>query len=154
MNISSSVSQTYTPSQTSPVQEAKQTEPAKNTAKSGDTPEILSGVAMMKMLGASVLGKDNIEQWEAKGLELDDAAYEKAFEVFNEAFKWGNSQGGDLSGISYSFNAYDIVASAQNVPEWFETERTQYIKQQQHPGVREAFADGALWYGHINSVFA
>lgn len=150
MNISSPINQVYASSQAS----LTQTAPVNSSAKPEEAPEILSGFAMMKMLGASVLGKDNIEKWEAQGLELDDAAYEKAFEVFNEAFKWGHSQDVGLSNISNSFNAYDIVASAQEVPAWFEAERAQYINQHQHPGVREAFADGALWYGHINSVYA
>lgn len=154
MNISSSISQIYTSSQALPIQAASQAVPTTSAAKSDSTPELLSGFAMMKQLGAAVLGKGNIERWEAQGLELDDATYEKAFQLLNEAFQWGQSQGTELSNISNSFNAYDIVASAQTVPAWFEAERAQYINQQQHPGVQEAFAGGALWYGHIHSVFA
>lgn len=152
MNVLSSINQIYTPSRISPVQTGNQAMPVEKTTKPDSSPQ--PSFDTIKKLGSLVLGKDNIRQWEAQGLELDDAVYEKAYEAFNEAFQWGQSQGVGLSNISNSFNAHDIVASAQTVPAWFEAERVQYIDQQQHPGVQEAFAGGALWYGHIHSVFA
>ena len=151
MDVSFSANQTYALSRISSDKSVKQTMPSENTTKSDAPPE--ASLETIKKLGSLVLGKGNIERWEAEGLELDDAVYEKAYEAFNEAFKWGQSQGSGLSSISLSFNAHDIVASAQEVPSWFEAERAQYIDQHQHPAVREAFTDGDLWYGHINSVY-
>lgn len=116
-------------------------------------PELLSGPEMIMELGSRVLGTENIERWKDEGLEIGSEAYTKAFEALNDALKWGKSQGNTAS-TSYSFNAHDIVSSTQNVPAWFEAERQQELEQHPHPGVKEAFSSGALWYGHIHSIQA
>lgn len=116
-------------------------------------PKLLQGREMIMELGASVLGRQNIERWEQQGLELNYAAYEEAFNTLNQAMRWSQEQG-QASLTSHSFNAYGIVANAQSVPDWFIAEGERSHAQERRPDVRQAFQQGESWFGHIRSIRA
>jgi hypothetical protein len=94
----------------------------------------------MQTLGKSVLGKDNIADWEAKGLKIDDKTIELAYEQMSLGLQELGGKAGKVS-----FNSHQIVKSLQDVPEWFNEEQQKAIESIQDPVVQERFQAGELF---------
>lgn len=98
----------------------------------------------MQTLGQSVLGKDNIVDWEAKGLKIDDKTIELAYEQMSLGLQELGGKAGKVS-----FNPHQIVKSLQDVPEWFNEEQQKSIDSIQDPVVKQRFQAGELFASTI-----
>ena len=98
-------------------------------------------------LGALALGgQDQIQSWSEKGLEISNNTIERAYEFFNQGFK-ESLQNRDQT--SLIMNWYDIVASSQVVPDWFQQEKNMFIESIADPTLKDSFESGDFY--HITS---
>lgn len=88
-------------------------------------------------------GKDQLQSWSGKGLEIADDTIEKAYNVWNQGFKEAMENQGKPSLV---LNRYDIVANSQQVPEWFLQERDLYINSITDAALKGSFETGAFYH--------
>ncbi|MAC48482.1 MAG: hypothetical protein CMI12_16810 [Oceanospirillum sp.] len=93
---------------------------------------------------AAIGGFQQLQKWQEKGLELSEQTLFKAGDAFSEGQRQ-LKRDGTYSRKGLVMNRYDLVSQNQQVPEWFNQEKKQMMKQMPE-NAAYAFKQGNLFY--------
>ncbi len=93
---------------------------------------------------AAIGGFQQLQKWQEKGLELTEQTLFKAGDAFSEGQRQ-LKRDGTYSRKGLVMNRYDLVSQNQQVPEWFNQEKKQMLKQMPD-NAAYAFKQGNLFY--------
>lgn len=130
---------------------AGETEPTEKTERQQAAEDVLmSGEASKNHLARLVLGGDSqLGQWSEQGLDVSDASLETAYQTLNEAMSQ-HAESGTPSAID--FNAHQMVADSQAVPDWFGQEHADKLAGMDDAEAKAAFEAGE--YFHLGEAGA
>lgn len=149
MNISGSLSQWaeqfIQTVETRRLEAAGDIEPIERTPEQAAAEQaMLSGAASKNHLARLVFGGGQMEQWSAKGLELAPGTMDAAYNAISQAMAEHEANGTQPS--EALFNAYQLVADNQEVPDWFNQEKADALANMTDDEIREAFENGDLYF--------
>ena len=105
---------------------------------------LLSGAASKNHLARLVFGGGQMDQWSARGLELTATTMDAAYDAISKAMAEHEANGTQPS--EALFNAYQLVADNQEVPDWFNEEKMEALAEMTDDEIREAFENGELYF--------
>lgn len=107
--------------------------------------QMITGDDMIIEWGIMILGgKEQIKNWEEKGLVITEDTYRAINDAFNKSSKevFALQAKHPKRSFGATFNPYQIIQDNQTTPDWFHAEKEAFIQATGDPKAQAAFREG------------